>query len=317
MSTSTPTPSPVTAERIRTEGQPTPARRPAPGRGTARRFSFVSNTALVLIGLMILVPVLWVFMASVKTRGEFYESPWTLPEGLHLQNFVDAFVDANMGPYLLNSLFVTVVGLVFVLVIAVPAAYAIARFEFRGKAIVEALLLAGLFINVNYIVVPIFLMLLGWDRALRDVLPGAFFIDNLFVLGLVYAATSLPFTIYLLLAYFRTIPVSYEEAATLDGSSRFRTMVSVMLPMALPAINTAILFNFLSFWNDYIISLTLVPGVNKTLQVGLFNLFQAQRAAADYGRLYAGMVIVMVPVVILYILIQKRLLQGVGAGGLK
>ena len=87
--------------------------------------------------------------------------------------------------------------------------------------------------------------------------------------------------------------------------------------MALPAINTVILFNFLSYWNDFIISLTLVPGENRTLQVGLLNLLQAQRAAADYGRLYAGMIIVVVPVVIVYLIVQKRLLQGVGGGGVK
>jgi N-acetylglucosamine transport system permease protein len=199
----------------------------------------------------------------------------------------------------------------------VPCAYVIARYQFRGKALLEGLLLAGLFINVNYIVVPIFLMLLGWDRGLRGMFPNGFFVDNLVVLAIVYAATSVPFTVYLLTNYFRTIPAVYEEAATLDGSSRLRTMVSIMIPMARPAINTALLFNFLAFWNDFIISVTLIPGEHKTLQVGLLNLFQAQRAAADYGRLYAGMVIVMVPVIIFYAIIQKRLLQTVGGGGIK
>ncbi len=282
-----------------------------------RRYRVVSNVVLAAISLAILVPLLWVLMSSVKTREEFYGNPWSLPEGLHLQNYVEAFVDANMGPYFLNSLTVTAIGLVLVLVIAVPAAYVLARFEFRGKSLIETLLLAGLFINVNYIVVPIFLMLLGWDTALRAMMPTGFFLDNLFVLALVYASTSLPFTIYLLATYFRTIPVTYEEAAMLDGSSRLRTMVSVMVPMALPAINTVILFNFLSYWNDFIISLTLVPSGNRTLQVGLLNLLQAQRAAADYGRLYAGMIIVVVPVIIVYLLVQRRLLQGVGGGGVK
>ena len=92
-------------------------------------------------------------------------------------------------------------------------------------------------------------------------------------------------------------------------------MWSIILPMAKPALNTALLFNFLAYWNDFIISLTLMTGDNRTLQVGLLNLFQSQRAAADYGRLYAGMVIVMVPVLIVYALVQKRLLQGVGSGG--
>ncbi|MCJ1708823.1 carbohydrate ABC transporter permease [Microbacterium sp. VKM Ac-2923] len=301
---------------------PTPRRRFTPVRtGSARTAGRVSRTIInvIMIALCaaIIVPTAWIFMASIKTRPEFYGDPWALPLGVHVQNFVDAFVNARMGDYFVNSIFVTVLALAISLVVAVPAAYVLARFEFRGKSVLEVAILAGLFINVNYIVVPIFLQLLGWDRALRGLFPGGVFIDNLAVLALVYAATSLPFTIYLLSTFFRTIPVEYEEAAMLDGSSRFRTMVSVMLPLALPAISTALLFNFLAYWNDFIISLTLVPGDSKTLQVGLLNLFQAQRAAADYGVLYAGMVIVMVPVIVFYAIIQRRLLQSVGGGGIK
>ncbi len=291
-----------------------------PTRGRAasdRTYRVLVNILLGAISLAILIPVAWVFMASIKTKPEFYESPWAIPLGVHWENFVQAFVNARIGEYFVNSVLVTALALAICLVVAVPAAYVMARFDFRGKSIVEVLMLAGLFINVNYIVIPIFLMLLGWDRAVKDVLRGGFFIDNLAVLALVYAATSLPFTIYLLTSFFRTIPVEYEEAATLDGSSRLRTMVSVMLPLASPVINTALLFNFLAYWNDFIISLTLMPGENKTVQVGLLNLFQAQRAAADYGQLYAGMVIVMVPVIVFYLIVQRRLLQSVGGGGIK
>jgi N-acetylglucosamine transport system permease protein len=276
-----------------------------------------SHALVVVIALAIVVPVAWVLMASVKDKSEFYGSPWTLPNGLHLQNFVDAFVHAHMGAYFLTSVFVTALGLVFVLAVSVPAAYVIARFEFRGRRIVETALLAGLFINVNYIVVPIFLMLVGWDRALRELMPAGFFIDNPVVLSLVYAATSIPFTVYLLTAYFRSIPADYEEAAALDGASRLTTMTRVMLPMARPAVTVVILFNFLAYWNDFIISLTLMPGDSKTLQVGLLNLFTAQKAAADYGRLYAGMVIVIVPVLLVYAFIQRRLIEGMAAGGVK
>lgn len=284
-------------------------------RGRAGRV--VINVVMIALSAAIVIPTAWVFMASIKTRPEFYGDPWALPLGVHVQNFVDAFVNARMGDFFVNSILVTVLALAISLVVAVPAAYVLARFEFRGKSFLEVSILAGLFINVNYIVVPIFLQLLGWDRALRALFPEGLFIDNLVVLALVYAATSLPFTIFLLSTFFRTIPVEYEEAAMLDGSSRFRTMVSVMLPLAMPAISTALLFNFLAYWNDFIISLTLIPGESKTLQVGLLNLFQAQRAAADYGVLYAGMVIVMVPVLIFYAIIQRRLLQSVGGGGLK
>lgn len=282
-----------------------------------RTYRLLVNTLLIVISFAILVPVAWVFMASLKTKPEFYDSPWAIPLGVHLDNFVQAFVNARIGEYFVNSVFVTILGLAICLGVAVPAAYVLARYDFRGKNVIEVLMLAGLFINVNYIVIPIFLMLLGWDRALKDLVPGGLFLDNLVVLALVYAATSLPFTIYLLTSFFRTIPVEYEEAATLDGSSRLRTMVSVMLPLTTPVINTALLFNFLAYWNDFIISLTLIPGENKTVQVGLLNLFQAQRAAADYGQLYAGMVIVMVPVIIFYLIVQRRLLQSVGGGGIK
>ncbi|MEV0830272.1 carbohydrate ABC transporter permease [Nonomuraea rubra] len=279
-----------------------------------RALTYVLVTA---IALAIAVPVGWVLLASMKQKGEFYGSPWTLPEGLHLQNYVDAFVTARMGQYFFTSVLVTVLGLVFVIAVSVPAAYVIARYEFRGRGLVEMALLAGLFVNVNYIVVPIFLMLVGWDRALVDVFPGGFFIDNPGVLSLVYAATSIPFTIYLLAAYFRSIPADYEEAAALDGASRFQVMTRVMLPMARPALTTVILFNFLAYWNDFIIALTLLPGEGKTLQVGLLNLMTAQKAAADYGRLYAGMVIVIVPVLIFYAFIQRRLIEGMASGGVK
>ncbi|MBF8187332.1 carbohydrate ABC transporter permease [Nonomuraea sp. K274] len=291
---------------------PPRARRDRPRIGRALTYVLVAAIAVVIA-----VPVAWVLFASLKQKGEFYGSPWVLPEGLHVQNYVDAFVTAHMGQYFFTSVLVTLLALVFVLAVSVPAAYVIARYEFRGRGVVEVALLAGLFVNVNYIVVPIFLMLVGWDRALVDVLPGGFFIDNPGVLSLVYAATSIPFTIYLLTAYFRSIPASFEEAAALDGASRFQIMTRVMLPIARPAVITVILFNFLAYWNDFIIALTLLPGEGKTLQVGLLNLMTAQKAAADYGRLYAGMVIVIVPVLILYALIQRRLIEGMSSGGVK
>ncbi|MBQ0977231.1 MULTISPECIES: carbohydrate ABC transporter permease [Micromonospora] len=283
---------------------------PRPGRG-------LTHLLVGGITLLIVIPVAWVLVASLKRKSEFFGSPWTLPEGLHLQNYVDAFGGAQMGRYFATSVLVTLLGLVFVLAVSVPAAYVVARYEFRGKGIVEVALLAGLFVNVNYIVVPIFLMLVDWDRALVDVFPDGFFLDNPAMLSLVYAATSIPFTIYLLTAYFRSIPAEFEEAALLDGASRFRIMTRVMLPMARPAVTTVILFNFLAYWNDFVIALTLLPGEGKTLQVGLLNLMAAQKAAADPGRLYAGMVIVIVPVLLLYALIQRRLIQGMAAGGVK
>ena len=174
-------------------------------------------------------------------------------------------------------------------------------------------------IRDSYIVVPIFLMFVDADKALRGIGIDGLFLNNIVMLAVVYASTALPFTIYLLSGYFATLPKAYEEAAYIDGASYTRTMVKVIFPMAKPSIVTVILFNFLSFWNEYIIAMTLLtdPKGPKTLPVGLMNLMKAQNAAAQYGQMYAGLVLVMLPTLILYICVQKKLTQGMTLGGLK
>ena len=253
---------------------------------------------LFALAISIIVPVGWVFLASIKENSEFYGNPWTMPKGFYFQNFIDAFQKAKMGDYLLNSVMITVMALVILLVVALPAAYVLARYKFVCTKLLK--------------------LLLSGDNFMRKITGNPFFLNNPFIVALVYASTALPFTIYLLSGFFVTIPRDYEEAAHVDGAGYFRTMSQIMMPMALPSIITVILFNFLSFWNEYIIAMTLLTdNAKKTLPVGLMQLTQAQRAAANYGRLYAGLVIVMLPTLILYILVQKKLTQGMSLGGLK
>ncbi len=274
---------------------------------------------LLALAVSIFVPVAWVFLASIKENSEFYGSPWAMPKGFYFQNFIDAFEKANMGEFFLNSVIVTALALAILLVIALPASYVLARYRFFGSKLINTLFMGGLFINVNYIVVPIFLMFVDADTFLRKLgFANGFFLNNIFVLALVYASTALPFTIYLLSGFFITIPKDYEEAAHVDGCGYFRTMVQIMMPMALPSIITVILFNFLSFWNEYIISMTMLTKPTlKTLPVGLMNLMAAQKSAVQYGRMYAGLVLVMLPTLILYMCVQKQLTEGMTVGGLK
>ena len=234
---------------------------------------------LITLAVVIIVPVAWVFLASIKQNSEFYGNPWALPAAFYWQNFVDAWNAASMGSYMLNSAIVTALALGILLVVALPAAYCLSRFRFRGSKFLNTAFMAGLFINVNYIVVPIFLMM-------RD---------------------------------FATLPHDFEEAAYIDGAGYGVTMVKVIFPMAQPSILTIILFNFLSFWNEYIISMTLMNSATgqKTLPVGLLNLMQASQSAAQFGRMYAGLVLVMLPTLILYMCVQKKLTQGMTVGGLK
>ena len=284
-----------------------------------RLYKIFIYVVLLALAVTIIVPVAWVFLASIKQNSEFYGNPWALPAGFYWQNFVDAWNSASMGSYMLNSVLVTALSLALLLIIALPAAYCLARFQFRGRNFLNTCFMAGLFINVNYIVVPIFLMLRDGDLWLKNALGNGFLLNNLVVLAVVYASTALPFTIYLLSGYFATLPHDFEEAAYIDGAGYGATMVRIIFPMAQPSIITIILFNFLSFWNEYIISMTLMSSAQgqKTLPVGLLNLMQAQQSSAQYGILYAGLVLVMLPTLILYMCVQKKLTQGMTVGGLK
>ena len=140
--------------------------------------------ALLALAISIIIPVLWVFMASVKRNAEFIGAdvnPWALPKQFFYQNFIVAFRDAQMGDFFLNSIIVTALGLILLLVIALPASYVLSRFDFKGRRILNVAFMAGLFININYIVVPIFLMLSDANKALGV----EFFLDNRFILALI------------------------------------------------------------------------------------------------------------------------------------
>jgi len=286
---------------------------------SGKAYKILIYAALILLALTIIVPVAWVFMASFKENVEFYGNPWTLPQGLHWQNFVDAWTTAKMGDYMLTSVMVTALSLAILLVVALPCSYVLARFAFKGRSFIKTGFMAGLFINVNYIVVPIFLMLRDGNTTMKQLFGSSFLLNNPIILAVVYASTALPFTIYLLSGYFVTLPKAYEEAAYIDGAGYGKTMLQIIFPMAKPSIITVILFNFLSFWNEYIISMTLMSSVKgpKTLPVGLLNLMQAQQSAANYGPMYAGLVLVMLPTLILYICVQNQLTKGMTMGGLK
>ena len=270
--------------------------------------------ALITLAISIIVPIVWVFLASLKSQLELVSgNPFDLPKQMLWSNFADAFVKARMGDYLLNTIIVTALSLVILLVVALPASYVLARFDFAGKKFFNGLFMAGLFVNVNYIVLPIFLMLFNADIKLGF----DFFLNNKFWLSVVYAATALPFTIYLLTGYFKTLPKAYEEAARIDGYGYFKTMTKIMIPMARPSIITVILFQFLAFWNEYIIAFTFMDKENATLAVGVKYLMADAKSQANFGVMYAGLVIVMIPTLVLYICVQKKITQGMSIGGMK
>ena len=257
--------------------------------------------------IMVAAPFIWTIYTSFKTSREFYESPWSLPAKPVFDNYVNAFVKARIGDYFLNSVVLTVAGLLIVTVLAVMTAYVLARFRFPFVRLFRGIYLIGLFLPAIFGIVPLFQLMKKLH--IYDTVLGLSFVDAMYFL---------PYTVFIMMGFFATIPKEYEEAAIMDGCTHFGVLWRVMVPLAKPAILTTVIFNTLSFWNEYVMSLVMIKtDAKKTITVGLVNIMEVQKYATDWGALFAGLVIVMVPTVIVYILMQDKITDGLAAGGIK
>ncbi|MNC32442.1 Inner membrane ABC transporter permease protein YcjP [compost metagenome] len=235
------------------------------------------------------------------------DNPWKLPKGIEWINYAHAFTSARIGDYMLNSVLVVVLSMTLLLISAVPSAYVLGRMRFRGRSFFNNFYIAGLFIGGVYVIVPLFILM-----------NSLHMLDNRFWLSAVYATGSLPFSIFLLTSFMKSIPHDYEEAAMIDGCGYFSTMIRIIVPMARPGIITLIVFSFFDFWNEYVMAMTFISDdAKKTIPVGLSNLMQIQQYATDWGSLFAGLVIVLAPTILVYVLLQKKLTAGLMLGGVK
>ncbi|MFI7662203.1 carbohydrate ABC transporter permease [Micromonospora parva] len=277
-----------------------------------RRELGVANTLshgfLLVWGLLTVLPLLWMFISSFKTNGEILADPWTLPGALHLDNWARAWTGAHIGRYFLNSMVVVAGSVSLTMLMGATAAYVFARYEFRGRQVVYYLFVGGLMFPVFLALVPLFF-----------VVRNAGLFNTWLGLILVYAAYSLPFTVFFLTAFFRTLPTSVAEAALVDGCGHFRLFFRVMLPMARPGLISVAIFNFLSHWNQFLLPQVLLQGDESKwmLAQGLFALSVSQGYAGDYARLFAGLSIAVLPVLAVYVAFQRQVQAGLTAGQLK
>ncbi len=276
-------------------------------RGNDTALTVVTQLLLGFWAVVVIFPFLWMIMTSFKTDQQILFSPWQLPESLQWDNFTRAWTTARIGRYVLNSVVVLAMSLTGTLLVSAMAAYALSRFSFPGNRVIYYLFLAGLMF-------PVFLGLV----------PLYFVMDDLRLLGtyhglaLVYIAYSLPFTIFFMSGFFKTLPGEVAEAAIVDGASHYQTFFQIMLPMAKPGLIAMGIFNFLGQWNQYLLPLVLMPDENRyLLSQGLYFLAVQQGYQNDYSALFAAMVITMVPTLIVYVLFQRRLESGLTAGALK
>ena len=268
---------------------------------------FLAGLGLWVYLLSIAVPLLWVLGSSLKTGPEIFASPWSLPASLQWGNYGKAWQEAGIGSNFGVSAFITIVTLALLLPIGSMAAYVFARYPFRGSKTLFTVLIAQMMVPNFMVVVPLFLLLK--DLSLLDTKTG---------LILVYVAYSLSFTIFVLTGFFQNLPQELEEAAALDGCGHYRLFYKVMMPLVRPGLIVVGIFNGIGLWNEYQLALVLMTSKeNRTLPLGIADLVMTQHYESDWGALFAGLVIVMIPVMVVYWIFRDRIHQTMIAGAVK
>ncbi|HEV7932477.1 MAG TPA: carbohydrate ABC transporter permease [Actinomadura sp.] len=283
------------------------------GRGAKRErrdvFLGLSHAALFIWALLVIVPLVWTFVASFKTNSEIFGDPWALPGALRVDSWGRAWAKAHIGRYMLNTVVVVGFSTFGTMVLGSMAAYVLARFTFPGNRAVYFMFVSGMTFPVFLALVPLF-----------------FVVRNLGMLGtyqgliLVYIAYSLPFTVFFLSAFFKTLPTSVAEAAAIDGCGHFRTFFQIMMPMARPGLISITIFNVIGQWNQYLLPIVLMPGDAQdkwVLTQGIAEISTNAGYQADWPGLFAALSMAIIPVVIVYIVFQRQIQAGLTAGAVK
>lgn len=258
------------------------------------------------MGFVFFAPYLQMLLTALKPKEEITAIPSTyLPKKWAFDNFIGVWKEIPLMGFIKSSFIISISATIIVIFIAVPAAYYVARNDFRGKKLFLLLVLVTQMFAPTALVVGIF----------REIVKFGL-VDTYLALILIYAAFNMAFSIWILSSFFSSIPKEIEEAAWIDGCNRFTTLTRIVLPLALPGLVTAFIFTFIAAWNEFVIALTLTSSPEREpLTVGLTSLIGQYQVQWNY--LFAGSIIAIVPVVVLFALIEKWLVGGLTAGSVK
>ncbi|MBZ2197875.1 carbohydrate ABC transporter permease [Occultella gossypii] len=259
---------------------------------------------------------IWVGISSLKTGREIFNSPFGLPSTPVWENFVSAWSVSGFGGAAVNSFTIVAVSGVATVALAAPAAYVISRSSRRLARGLNTYVALCLALPVQAILVPLFVARTEVHRFAVEFLFGWW--DDRLTLVFVYIAVSLPFSVFLLTAAFASLPVSLTEAAELDGASPARAFWSVVVPVAWPGIKSALVLNLLNMWSETLLVLVLLddPAL-QTLPAALLRLYGTMQYNANWGGLFAGIVILVYPMIVLYLWAGSRIMEGMTAGAVK
>ncbi len=260
---------------------------------------------LLTVAITCLFPLVWTLSASLKTNQTIFEDMSLIPRQFNFINYYIAWTKGHFGTYFFNSILYTVVVVAGIVIIGSMAAYALARLKFPGRNFFFFLLIATMLIPVPGAIIALYLLLM--KLGLANTRIG-------YILPLING--GLPLAIFLFKTFFERIPEDLEDAARIDGCSKFGIYWRVALPLARPAIAVVVIFNSLTVWNEYILAMLILEDDKlMPLQRGLMNFYGAH--LAQWSTLMAGIVITIVPIVVLYLIMQKHIISGITAGALK
>src|SRR5690625_450416 len=264
--------------------------------------SILVKICLWLYALIAVFPLLLMFSNSFRSTKELVTDPLGLPTSPTVEGYVSAWTEASFATYFVNSILVTVGSVFLSTAVSVLASYALARWTFFGKHLMENVFLAGLMIPAILAMLPIFYLM----DDLR-------LIDSHWSLIAIYAANGIPFGVFIMTTFFRQLPLELEEAARIDGAGTMAVFFRVMLPLVKPAVATVVVFRFIPIWNDFLFPLILLRSPGKyTLPVGLTRFFG--EFSTDWSSLFAGLVVTTAPLILVYVLATKQIVRGLTAG---
>jgi len=250
-------------------------------------------------------PLVWLVISSLKTNGELMGAPLALPKKLQFQNYINAFEVSGLGRLFLNSIIISITATIINVIVSSMASYAIARYDFKGKELIFTLISAGIMVPVSALMVPVFILIKNL---------GLY--DTKLALILTYSAMGLPLSIFIIRGFMNTIPKELEEAGVIDGCNFYQIFYKIILPLSRAGIVTAITFQFLYCWNEFIYAMLLTSSqTNRTVQVGI--RFFSNQFTTDYTSMFAAITISIIPAIAGYVLFQRQIISGLTSGAVK
>jgi multiple sugar transport system permease protein len=277
--------------------------------GTRSGVRYLISAIAIFLSALMLAPVVLSFFASIKTKADASSVPPTyLPHSFSLENYASIYnYQAGLWTYVGNSLSVAAITIVFVIVLAVPAGYGLARFQFRGKELLFLVLLLPLMIPYQALLVPIYMMFAKIGLANTQV-----------GLAVIHTILQVPFSVYLMRNSFEGVPKELEEAALIDGGSSFQCFTRVSLPLVLPGVVTIALFAFITSWNEFLAALIVMNRESAfTVPIMLVGVRTGHLGAVDWGSLQAGIIVSIIPCIAIYVFLQKYYVSGLLSGAVK